>query len=137
MKNFFGCFGLLIVGGILGGALYLVGPRPDPAAEQAAAALKADPLAGRERAICKGLQAAVRARLKAPATAQFDSCWNDTHVAYAGGGLYTSRLWVDSQNGFGALVRSYWDAIVQAKPDETVITDLKPTPQEFLHNLPE
>lgn len=59
-------------------------------------------------AACEGF---VKERLRAPASAQFPSQGRD--VAPQGGGRYTVRGVVDSQNGFGALVRSEYACSVE------------------------
>jgi hypothetical protein len=69
-----------------------------------------DPKSGQEFWICKGVQEQVEATLKAPATADFQSCvWHQSQVTYAGNGHYTFSSWVDAANSFGAQIRTYYD----------------------------
>jgi hypothetical protein len=57
----------------------------------------------------------VKDRLKAPATARFPGWTEDQPVVTGYGNCkYEVNGWVDSQNGFGALLRSNWR--VQLKP---------------------
>jgi len=49
----------------------------------------------------------VRKNLISPSTAEFPSVSEKyDHVAYIGGGVYYIYSWVDSQNGFGAMLRT-------------------------------
>lgn len=59
----------------------------------------------------KAAQGFVRQRLKAPSTASFggdgpDKQNAETVIADLGGGKYRATGWVDSQNSFGAQIRS-------------------------------
>lgn len=49
----------------------------------------------------------VRKGLRAPASAEFSSTF-DTDINYKGGGAYRVKGYVDSQNGFGAMLRNYY-----------------------------
>ena len=53
----------------------------------------------------------VKERLKSPSTADFGGVFSDYQdpvsvVTDLGGGKYVVRAWVDSQNGFGATIRT-------------------------------
>jgi len=51
----------------------------------------------------------IKQRLKSPSTAEFPGTFEkDDHITDLGGGEYKIRSWVDSQNGFGAMIRSQW-----------------------------
>lgn len=51
----------------------------------------------------------IKQRLKSPSTAEFPGLFEkDEHITDLGGGEYQIRSWVDSQNGFGAMIRSRW-----------------------------
>lgn len=63
---------------------------------------------------CSASRRAVEAQLKAPASAKWGDCESTTT-----GGTQTVRLTVDSQNGFGAMIRSRWVTTVR---DNTVIS---------------
>jgi hypothetical protein len=54
-----------------------------------------------------GAQQHVAAKLKAPRTAKFCS-WSDCDVVTDKEGKRYVRGWVDSQNSFGAMIRSEW-----------------------------
>lgn len=58
--------------------------------------------------LCVSAQMAVRAQLKAPATAIFPDCvWKINEYEITGDGKeYFVQGYVDSQNGFGAMLRS-------------------------------
>jgi hypothetical protein len=48
-------------------------------------------------------------RLKSPSTAKFPGIFEkNKHISDLGGGKYRINSWVDSQNGFGAMIRSKW-----------------------------
>jgi len=48
----------------------------------------------------------VKASLKSPSTADFGGWFGNGTGLDHGGGVYTARMWVDSQNSFGATVRT-------------------------------
>ena len=51
----------------------------------------------------------IKDRLKAPSTAEFPGTFEKKkHVTDLGNGEYLIESWVDSQNGFGAMIRSRW-----------------------------
>ena len=51
----------------------------------------------------------IKENLKAPSTAEFPSSYEKkNHVTNLGNGEYLIRSWVDSQNDFGAMIRSRW-----------------------------
>ena len=92
------------------------------------ALLARDANAGKEGAVCIGMQRAVLSKLKAPSTADFPDCaWTAaSHVSYKGDGSYEFSSWVDAQNGFGAQIRTYYDgvAVSDTKADRFEITSL-------------
>ena len=49
----------------------------------------------------------VTKRLKAPSTAKFAD-WDESHVTKINSGEYLVTSWVDSQNGFGAMLRKQY-----------------------------
>lgn len=58
----------------------------------------------------------VRQKLKAPSTAKFPSPWKfstEDNVKYNGGGVYIVSGYVDSENAFGAMVRTRFNAKVK------------------------
>ena len=59
--------------------------------------------------------------LKSPATADFPSAWSEDieqHVTPLGDQRYEIHSYVDSQNSFGALIRTYFVAVVQQVADD-------------------
>ena len=51
----------------------------------------------------------IEQRLKSPSTAEFPGVSEkDSHITDLGGGKYQINSWVDSQNSFGAIIRSKW-----------------------------
>jgi len=51
----------------------------------------------------------IELRLKSPSTAKFPGTFQkNKHSTDLGGGKYRISSWVDSQNGFGAMIRSRW-----------------------------
>lgn len=73
------------------------------------------PSAPHEATGCSASKRAVTARLKAPSTAQFSDCYSTT-----ADGVQTVTLTVDSQNGFGAMIRSKWVTKVRNNQVEQV-----------------
>jgi len=50
----------------------------------------------------------IKQYLKSPSTARFDDQSYERAVSYLGDGRYVVSGWVDSQNGFGAMLRSHF-----------------------------
>jgi hypothetical protein len=61
---------------------------------------------------CYMAQQFVEQRLKAPSTAEFQNCY-DVTVSFYEPDTYIVPSYVDSQNGFGAMLRSEYRATVQ------------------------
>jgi len=51
----------------------------------------------------------VEDRLKSPSSAKFQNCY-DAYVSYLGNQTYSIYTYVDSQNSFGATIRTYYIA---------------------------
>lgn len=67
---------------------------------------------------------AIKTRLRAPATADFP--WaNDDHVERLGCGRFRVREYVDSQNGFGANIRSHFVVTMTKRPDAWYAEDVR------------
>ena len=62
----------------------------------------------------------VKQQLKSPATAVFDEAIEYKTVRRDNGEWWIAYATVDSQNGFGALVRSYWTAMI-VKDDAEIL----------------
>lgn len=75
------------------------------------------------RVFCKYL---VQDQLKAPASASFSGS-SDTTTTSTGSGGWIVKGYVDSQNDFGATVRSDYDCRVGWVGDKWVVNDLKIT----------
>jgi len=69
------------------------------------------------RLACMMAEEFVTPNLKAPATAQF-SGFEESCRAYFADGVWTIRSYVDSQNGFGALIRTGYVAKLTYTPDD-------------------
>lgn len=86
--------------------------------KQTAFERKRDEADGRAWRVAKDL---VTARLKAPSTATFPSLMEreeDHAVIAAGNGRYIVRSWVDSQNAFGAMIRTRWQCELKTADGE-------------------
>jgi len=72
---------------------------------------------------------AIEKQLKAPSTARFASITDEETIIHdLGGDKFTVTSWVDSQNSFGATMRTKYQMTVERKSDgdwtiESVITD--------------
>jgi hypothetical protein len=102
----------------LGACTVFIGSRQaDPAAQAAQ----------RERdekiSVCSAAREFVRQRLKAPATAKFASCV-EAGVAKLPSGDYTVMAWVDSQNNFGAMIRTRYLATLRPIGDKWQLVNL-------------
>jgi len=102
--------------------------RADPATKAAKDAAKAaQAAAGQEEVLAIELisrsQEAVTKRLKAPRTAKFPSTLlllgrHEYKIYKMPGGSYRVFSWVDSQNGFGAMIRSQWMVELKGSGDQ-------------------
>lgn len=55
----------------------------------------------------------VEKKLKSPSTAEFPGVTEkDKHITDLGGGKYEINSWVDSQNGFGAMIRTNFSCTI-------------------------
>jgi hypothetical protein len=82
-----------------------------------------DPQSQLEYYACKKVQKYALDQLRAPSTADFPSCtWDGKGaVTYKGDGHYEVNSYVDSQNGFGAMLRStFWGKINIAENHWTI-----------------
>lgn len=70
----------------------------------------------------RSCERAVEASLKAPATADFSGYSGSTITA--DGEVYSVSGYVDSENSFGANVRSTWDCQVRSTGDNWDLVDL-------------
>lgn len=67
----------------------------------------------------------VKKILKAPGTAKFPGLLEKAdHIKDLGGGRYQINSWVDSQNGFGALLRSRFLCIVKINSNSYQCVDV-------------
>ena len=71
---------------------------------------------------CAYAQIAVKAQLKSPSTADFPSCRENNLMREADGKI-TVTSYVDSQNSFGAVVRTPFQVMLHATSDTTVAVD--------------
>lgn len=72
---------------------------------------------------CSTAREFVRQRLKAPSTATFASCV-EAGVAKLPNGDYTVMAWVDSQNTFGAMIRTRYLATLRPVGDKWQLVNL-------------
>lgn len=69
---------------------------------------------------------AVKKRLKSPSTAKFPrTIEKDKHIKYLGNKEYQIVSWVDSQNSFGAMVRSNFSVIIVFDNEKVSFRNLK------------
>jgi hypothetical protein len=67
----------------------------------------------------------VKSQLKSPSTAKFPSILKkDAHISSLGNATYRITSWVDSQNGFGAMIRSDFTCQIYFKDGKVGIHDL-------------
>lgn len=67
----------------------------------------------------------VKDRLKSPSTAEFASLIWDGITVEKEGDVYSMRSWVDSQNGFGAMIRTQFLCKVRPEGDQWRLVDLQ------------
>lgn len=68
----------------------------------------------------------VKKNLKSPSTADFPGTYEkDEHITDLGGGKYKIKSWVDSQNGFGATIRTKFSCTMIFIGDKVRCEDLK------------
>jgi hypothetical protein len=69
---------------------------------------------------------AVKKKLKSPSTAEFPGTIEKSkHINYLGGGEYQINSWVDSQNSFGAIIRSNFRVIIVFNDNKASYENLK------------
>lgn len=67
----------------------------------------------------------IKDRLKAPRSAKFAGIADKVnHVTYVRPNVYKIRSYVDSQNSFGAMIRSQWSCTIVFKGDTVSCTDI-------------
>lgn len=65
-----------------------------------------------ELSACYMAQSFVEDRLISPSTAEYENCY-DASITYLGNRTYEVLSYVDSQNGFGAMIRSDYYALLR------------------------
>lgn len=122
-----GCAIALLLPLVFVGCCTMLGKaNPPTAAEQAASNDSADASSAESEA-----QDFVKPRLKAPATAEFPSMWNDdSHITKLGTGSYCVYSWVDSQNSFGAKLRMHYTCRLHKTSDNSWELDSLTTDQD-------
>lgn len=67
----------------------------------------------------------VKQKLKSPSTAKFPNMFEKiNHIKDLGNDQYFINSWVDSQNGFGAMIRSEFSCKITIKEDVVSVDDL-------------
>ena len=67
----------------------------------------------------------VKQHLKSPGTAKFPGLFEkDEHITELGNGEYRINSWVDSQNGFGAMIRSRFSCKIIIEGDNIRVENL-------------
>lgn len=68
----------------------------------------------------------VKQQLKSPSTAKFPGIWDGKrdHITKLGNREYKINSYVDSQNGFGAMLRSNWSCVIYFEGDKVGYRDL-------------
>jgi hypothetical protein len=67
----------------------------------------------------------IKERLKSPSTAMFPSVMEkQNHVTDLGNDEYKINSWVDSQNGFGAMLRTKWSCTIKFIDDEVQVNNI-------------
>ena len=68
----------------------------------------------------------IKEQLKSPSTAKFPGTFEKKdHVRPLGNGQYQINSWVDSQNGFGAMIRSRWSCKIIFKNDQVQAENIR------------
>lgn len=109
-------------------------PTPEEAAAREAERVESEREAGKPSRVTASVAAkqAIRARLKAPSTADFQ--WGSGDVADLGSGWFRVTSYVDSQNVFGAIVRTHYTVMLRHRagdaraPGNWTIENVKTTP---------
>ena len=101
-----GCLTLLIIGAIFIALFYMIGSNSDNSSTSS------DPTTNKFLAYNYAEQF-VKQKLKSPSTANFPGTSEKiNHITDLGNGKYQINSWVDSQNGFGATLRSNFSCII-------------------------
>lgn len=68
----------------------------------------------------------VKKQLKSPSTAKFPGTFEkNEHITELGASRYKIVSWVDSQNGFGAMIRTNFSCIIQFEGDNVRCLELR------------
>lgn len=67
----------------------------------------------------------VEKRLKSPASAEFAPGLSSEKVSYLGGQRYLVQSYVDSQNSFGAQIRTHFSGVVKEADGEWILESLE------------
>lgn len=72
-----------------------------------------------DNAVMVDAQIAIKENLKSPSTAKFTSKLDEVTIKDLGNNTYVVSSWVDSQNSFGATIRSDWSVTIEVNGDDT------------------
>jgi len=87
---------------------------------------KADFISKYESSAYSTSQQFLNDRLKSPSTAEYPTDWDRNMVEYMGDSVFYIKSYVDSQNGFGATIRTkYWARLKLVPGDKWNLISIK------------
>jgi len=114
-----GCLTLLIIGAVLIVIFYIIGSNGDDSSSNSSTSTN-------KFLAYNYAEDFVEKKLKSPSTAEFPGISEkDGHITDLGGGKYKIDSWVDSQNGFGATMRTKFTCTIIFEGDNVRCEELK------------
>jgi len=105
-KNKSGCLNWFIIGAVLLIIIYSIGSNGDDSSSSSSTSTK-------KFLAYNYAEDFVEKKIKSPSTATFPGVTEkDRHITDIGGGIYKIKSWVDSQNGFGAIIRTNFSCTI-------------------------
>ena len=72
-----------------------------------------------DNAVMTDALSAIKENLKSPSTAKFTHTMDEVTIKDLGNNKYVVSSWVDSQNSFGATIRSDWSVTIKVTGNDT------------------
>lgn len=113
-----GCLTLFIIVAVLLVILYIIGSNGDDSSSSSSTSTN-------KFLAYNYAENFVEKKLKSPSTAEYPGVSEkDRHITDLGGGKYKIDSWVDSQNGFGATIRTNFSCTIIFEGDKVLCEDL-------------
>ena len=116
-----GCGTWVIIAGVIIFILYLIGSSGDDNSSSSSSSGSTNKFLAYNYA-----EDFVKKKLKSPGTAEFPGTFEKAdHITELGANKYKIVSWVDSQNGFGATLRTRFSCVIEFNGNEVSCTELQ------------